>query len=453
MRLFAFHLKADRLAQLADEGGTRPTERESRHLAGCPRCQHLLEGHRRARALFDRINIAVAPPRPQSAAVSATFALNLALSVLVVAVVAVLISDAQRRPVGVGKPGQTWHLLAGANTVTAWWSPDGQWLLIAGGLTNGTLDQQVITLRDRSGSVVRTMQGYSALWVDARTFLILTGDPGVTGSQTRSLLGSIGSTGLARVGPPIMGGPAEMVEIPVSNGHGAVAYPLSIGYDASSAFAVWTPTGTSAAVSGLPEEWSPDGRHLLVWHWTSGGGAAFAHGWLEVLSWPGLHSEAQLKREDVSPGGVDTRFFDPRSNYLLVRNLVALSTGRAVASLPPGAVGPLVWDSDGQIVDFPLHGGDASVFDVHGKQVATIPGAARSAGSAFAEATASADGSLLVSWTMMEAGPITTIRNTTVQKRITPPGPVFGVYPAPDGSVLVVVCATDTGAAAFLRQP
>jgi hypothetical protein len=316
------------------------------------------------------------------------------------------------------------NLVGEAGTPAAWWSPDSQWLLVASGVTNGPPDQQVLTLRDRTGRILRTMQGTAALWVDARTFIDFTG--------TESLLGSVDSPTLTSTGPPAFVSGPYLSLAGVSNGHGAVAYPLSGSLGSTSTFAVWTASGTSAPVPGYPEAWSADGRHLAVWRPTEGR-APMANGWVEVLSWPGLHSELQLKEEVTSASAPGVQLFDPAGTHLSVGGVIAdLTTGSVVHLAIGFQAGDPAWNGADELVVPSLEGGPAAVFDVGGHQIGSIEGTGDSM-------SASADGSLVVSWNGYDdSGPITVIRGTTVEERITVPGPLHGrsVALAPDGSAL-----------------
>jgi hypothetical protein len=346
-------------------------------------------------------------------------------------------------------PPRSWLQLTSADTADAWWSPDSQWLLVASGVTNGTPDQQSIALRDRGGGLVRTMQGSGAEWIDDRTFLVLDRDPSAAvGAMVRTLVGSVDSPTLTPTGPPVVNGPGGFETNPVSNGHGAVAYALSGTVGAQSTFAVWTPTATSATLPGVPVAWSTDGTQLAVWHQTSSESSRQAQGWMEVLSWPSLRSVLQLKTEPTFPSGRQVQF-DPSGSYLYVNGaFVDLGSGQTIGHIaadfdPENGA----WDSADQFLVASRTGGDAGVFDVSGQQVATLG----VTGDSFA---ASADGSLVVNWTMSEARPITLIRGTVVQERLTVPGTVQPpMMPAPDGSALVAGWAGGNGTEAFLLQP
>lgn len=338
-------------------------------------------------------------------------------------------------------PVPTGVQLARANTLNAWWSSDSQWLLIASGVTNGSPAAQSIALHDRTGRVVRTLQGQQACWVDSHTFIVFTG--------TESLVGSVDSATLTPGGPPpVASGPHLSLDA-VSSGHGAVAYPLATALDATARFAVWTPTGTSDSLPGVPLMWSADGRHLAVWHWTRGT-APMVDGWVEVLGWPGLRSELRLPDEATAPPPAGSEWFDPSDSYLYVAGAIVDLASGTVAHLALGFdAGEPAWTSADQLVVPSLGGGDAAVFDVDGRQVASIAGSGDSV-------TASADGSLVLSWTASEAEPVGVIHGSLVQERVAVPGAMQPPYvvPAPDGSAFVAVWVVDSlNSGAFLLKP
>jgi hypothetical protein len=449
MSLLSSHLTADRLGQLADDGELSASEGELQHLGRCLRCQRKLEGHRRAAELLHRLNSSLPPPsRPRARWTS--LGSGLMASAATIALLLVIVSIIPR---GTGSSSNSptpqasatsadtahrWLPLTNTDTAWAWWSPDSQWLLVASGVTNGSPAQQSIALRDRTGRLVRLIQGESALWVDARAFVVFRGDTG--------LVGSINSPELTATGPHIIRGPQIFVTSALSSDHGAIAFSLSAVIDAASRFAVWTPTGTSPPTSGQPIVWSPDGRHLAVWHWASGAGRQ-VEGWVEVLSWPGLHSELQLKDQPTSPFGADGPLFDPTSSYLYVAGVVADISSGSIAHVSLGSEpGGVAWNDAGQLLISSLQAtGGASVFNVDGRYLRTIPNTGDSM-------VASADGSTIFSWTASSARPIGLIRGFEMQERIAVDGPLQPPYvlPAPDGSELIAVWATDGGIEAFL---
>jgi hypothetical protein len=123
--------------------------------------------------------------------------------------------------------------------------------------------------------------------------------------------------------------------------------------------------------------------------------------------------------------------------------IVDLATGAVEHVSPAFDYGTPAWNNAEQLVLPSLEGGNAAVFDVHGRPNGTIDATGD-------RVVASADGSLLVSW-MNRSAPVTD-PGSTAQAPIAVSGPVFD-HLNPDGSTFVALWAGDAGRDAFLLQP
>ena len=195
----------------------------------------------------------------------------------------------------------------------------------------------------------------------------------------------------------------------------------------------------SRVLPGYASAWSPDGTKLAVWHYVKPVGpqgvGGQPPGWLEVLSWPDLHTVVSLKSASFSRWMT----FDPSGRYLLAGGsshaIVDTTTGQLIG--PTGAaVGSAVWDSASNLVA--LDGGSMITYSASGARVATVA----SAGDSIVSST---DGSTILLYfaSAQDTTPITLIRNG-VSRTIAVPGPVpYGIALSPDGSGVVITCQVD----------
>lgn len=325
-----------------------------------------------------------------------------------------------------------WKVLATSDTAGAFWSPDGRWLLVWDQVTSGTPAQRHVSLDDAQGNLVRTFQGENPVWLDTRSFVVFR--------DGTNYLGAIDAATLTPIAPTFPSGVH-------SNGQGALAYETSGAFDASAQFVVWTPGGgTTSPRPGVPVAWSHDGTKLAIWHRTSGPSGPTVSGWLEVLGWPGLRSFATLEGKPASPFQ-DQTLFDPSGRYLYFGYVLDLASGTTTLVRPSTPSDFNAWNQASRLVLPSLDDGSASVYDIHGTRQATYPNVGDSA-------TASADGSTIVLWFNSGSQPIVLLRHGSM-RRIDVPGPVQPPIPqlSPDGTGLVVVCATDRGFEALLLRP
>lgn len=323
-------------------------------------------------------------------------------------------------------PVDEWKVLAASAGAGASWSPDGNWLAVWDQFVSGAT--QHLSLLDRAGNLVRSLDGDRVVWLDSTQFVLSRGNA--------SLLGSVDSTVLTPIAANF---PADAL----SNNHGAVALTTAQPLDpAKTSFVVWAKAGTSRVVIGEPEAWSPDGTRLAVWHSTAPAGprgmGSQDTGWVEVLSWPDLRSVASLKDDLLVAPHIS---FDPSSRYLLLPRIgfsgfliLDLATGKTVG--PSGVTGPPAWDSvsdllvtatDGSVTTYPISGGPTT----------TQAGVGDSAAS-------STDGSTIVLYFSNDYSPsprpITLIHNGVSRTISVPGGLESDPVVSPDGSGVVIVC-------------
>jgi hypothetical protein len=317
-------------------------------------------------------------------------------------------------------------VLAASTGAGASWSPDGKWLAVWDEFVSGAT--QDLRLLDSAGNPVRSLDGDRLVWLDATEFVLSRGNS--------SLLGSVNSTVLTPMAATIPAGA-------LSNGHGAVAITTVQLLDpAKTSFIVWTQAGTSRAVIGEPEAWSPDGTRLAVWHSTAPAGprgiGSQDTGWVEVLSWPDLRSVASLKDDLL----VSVRIsFDPSSRYLLLPRIgvsgfliLDLATDRTVG--PSGVTGSPAWNSAGDLL-VPATDGSVTTYPISGGPAVTKVGVGDNAVS-------SPDGSTIVLYFSQDYSsnprPITLIRDGVSRAISVPGGLESDPVIAPDGSGVVIVC-------------
>jgi hypothetical protein len=329
---------------------------------------------------------------------------------------------------GTATPGQTWKTLASSDVAGASWSPDGTWLAVWDSVTNGTPDQRHLRLFDKAGKEVRALDGDQLVWLDSSRFVASKStEPG------RASLGSADSASATAVS-------ADFSDA-LTNNHGAVAL-ISLGPDqAKTSFVVWTPSGTSQAITGEAAAWSADGTRLAVWHYTTPPGpgvGAQPSGRVEVLSWPGL---SRIASTDVAAGRSPI-VFDPSGRYLAVANssghqVLDLSNDRMIG--PSGAsIGDSpVWDRNSKLI---VPAGDGTGL------VTSYPIAAGGPPVGHAalgdRAASSADGSAILYYFSQREGPVTLIRDG-MTRAIEVPGPVQPYQPDPQISAngdVVLVC-------------
>jgi hypothetical protein len=321
-----------------------------------------------------------------------------------------------------------WKLLDASVTayVGASWSPDGKWLAVWDEYSGPVV--QDMRLLDGAGNVVRSLDGDRFVWLDATQFVLSRG--------ASSFLGSVDSTVLTPLAATF---PAD----PLSNNRGAVALTTVQPLDpAKTSFVVWTQAGTSRAVIGQPEAWSPDGTRLAVWHSTTPAGprgiGSQDTGWVEVLSWPELRSVASLKDDLLVPPHIS---FDPSSRYVLLPRIgfsgfliLDLANGRTVG--PSGITGPAAWDSAGDVL-VAATDGSVTTYPISGGPAATKAGVGDNVVS-------SADGSTIAFYFSQDYSsnprPITLIRNGVSRAISVPGGLESDPVIAPDGSGVVIVC-------------
>jgi hypothetical protein len=322
-------------------------------------------------------------------------------------------------------------VLAASAGAGASWSSDGEWLAVWDEFVSGAT--QDLRLLDSAGNPVRSLDGDRLVWLDASQFVLSRGNS--------SLLGSVGSSDLTPVTATFPAGA-------LSNNHGAVAITTVQPSDpAKTSFVIWTQAGTSRAVLGQLEAWSPDGTRLAVWHSTTPAGpqgvGSQDTGWVEVLSWPDLRSVASLKDNLLVPVGIS---FDPSSRYLLLPRIgysgfliLDLATGRTVG--PSGVTGLSAWDrasdllvaaTDGSVTTYPISGGPAVTEAGVGDSVVS-----------------STDGSTIVMYFAADytqsPRPITLIRNGVSRTISIPGGLESAPVISPDGSGVVIVCLVHHG--------
>jgi hypothetical protein len=317
-----------------------------------------------------------------------------------------------------------WKVLAASDTVEAFWSPDGNWLAVQDGVTNGTPAQQHLRLFDRSGNLVRSLDGDSIVWLDATQFVLSRGNS--------SFLGSVASADLTPIA-------TDIGEGDLSNSHGAVAVATLASDQAKDSFVVWTQAGTSRVLPGDPSAWSPDGAKLAVWHYVKPvgpqGTGSQPPGWLEVLSWPDLRAVVSIKSASFSRWMT----FDPSGRYLLAgpgHTIVDTTTGQLIGPTVT-ELGSPVWDSASNLVA-PALDGSVTTYPISGGPGVTQAGVGDTA-------VASTDGSTILLYfaSSQDNRPITLLRNGA-SRTIAVPGPVpYGIALSPDGSGVVITCQVE----------
>ncbi len=346
-------------------------------------------------------------------------------------------ASATSSPTTVGE----WKILAASDTADAYWSPDGNWLMLRYGVTNG---EQHLDLFDVRGHLIRRYQGDAVTWIDARTFLLGRGTQ-QTDPAPSALLGTVDSD---TVTPLAMAYPNG----PLSNGHGALAFTTGGTYvDGllhNERELVWTPDGRTTTLPGKAVAWSRDGTKLAVWHFLTPGQGTGGRpsGWLEVLSWPGLKSIASVHDKPTDTLG---SAFDPSGRYMAFLSgaiyVLDLQTGQEslVDRVAPSDY--YAWDASSHLI-VPSDDGSVTVLDVHGTRLSVTPGLGDSVAS-------SADGSTVATFFIgvNDVRPMTVLRNGT-QRTVEIPGRIYGGVPvlSADGGGLVVVCQVDGQAQALL---
>ena len=460
------HLTDGQLARIADQVGVTSQSMDRRdHLANCAKCTRLLEGHRRARAMLLKADRNAVPPTSVSfgahVGTTSVFRLVGPIGVLVLVVGVALTlnrmgagqatlpssTDTSRPSVGLVSPSPAapsprsgvWQVLTRSDAAGAEWSPDGKWLLVWDAVPNGPPAGRHVSLEDARGNVVRTISGEDAgmlstrsiaIWVDAHSFLIERG--GI------NYLGTVEAAVLTPVSPPAF--PAGVV----SNGHGALAYALTPNLDSSSRFVVWTMTGgATPAQTGVPISWSRDGTELAVWHWSSGSGTS-ASGWLQVLSWPRLHSIGS--RPDAE--GAPFALFDPQGRYVYdAGRILDLASGKTTTIALSTEVNTPIWNRASQLLFPSSPDGSVSAYDAGGTRQSVTKGLGDSAAS-------SADGSAWAFWFGSSGRPIQVIRNGTTESFDLPGVQAFpDPQVSPDGSGLVVACLVGNSTEVLLLAP
>jgi hypothetical protein len=319
-----------------------------------------------------------------------------------------------------------WIVLANDSNIDAAWSPDGEWLTVEPSPNDGQGYAQVKVF-DRTGKLARTLDGDALVWLDASQFVLER--------SGGSLLGSMDSADLTPLTPPVAAG--------LANWHGAIAVqePLASS-DASrldlSRYHVWTVSGSSPSMPGVPTAWSRDGSRLAVIRYpqmTKPQGVSVRGGWMEVLSWPGLQTVATFGKGEASYYDINVAF-DPSGRYLSAVGdggpvVLDVDSNRVLSTFPDAITAPsfyrgglLVSKGDGTTLGYSLAG--------------TTTGEQYSGDSVFT----SSDGSAAVIYAtkaLPSTGPITLLRDGRL-RTIEVPAAMTLVMLAPDGSGVAVIC-------------
>lgn len=199
------------------------------------------------------------------------------------------------------------------------WSPDGTLLLSMNGYEfSGPANE--VHLRDRSGALVAKFAAGEAAWFDSGTLAVLDVVNQDTGESRVRLVKPDGSTIRTLPGTFTGGFYGTMLR---ASGNGRVAIANEPGGDfAKWTFRVWDGQNMSAAYSGLPIGWSPDGSRLAIVHPSlrSGccGGLRLA-GPLEVRAFPGLAligSYPKITAETNDSSYMGSASFSPDNRYV-----------------------------------------------------------------------------------------------------------------------------------------
>jgi len=320
------------------------------------------------------------------------------------------------------------------------WSPDGQWLLVWRQTPNGSPGDEDLLIDRPDGSTVQRFHGAGAngdggfdpVWLDGTRFLVA--------EDGCMVMGTVGSGSLVPFAPIAGLGLT-------SNGHGAVAWvdtTFSVSAQAAR-YVVSTSSGSTPSRPGIPQGWSHDSTRLVVWHWSSGEGMETL-GWLEVLSWPGLHTIAAFP-DELAFSSAPQALFDLTDRYLLGEDgrLHDLVTGTKTGVLWPGdQVVDAAWNQSDQVVGADLASGQAIAYDVMGHE-------AFETGPIGDDISGSRDGSAIALWFGDTGGTTLTILSGTQQRQIEAPGAVQDeVLLSPDGSRIVIGSSDQP---LLLRQP
>ena len=322
-----------------------------------------------------------------------------------------------------------WNEIASGAGAGASWSPDGSYLAAwsedAAGSTQG------LRLLDRTGELVRQLDGDRLVWVDQHSFLLAQG-----GSFS---LGSVGSSNLTPSAAPLS-------DTELASGAGAVARAsLDPAAPSKSTFVVWTVAGTSSAVLGEPQAWSPDGEKLAVWHPMSSAPAVGSQttGWMEVIDRRSLRAVATSKSIALAPQ--PTRF-DPSGRYLVESGIgigasAVLDTQSGKTTQLSSLAGSPVWNDKGQLIVAGQDGG-LRTYSIDGTATSTLPNVGD-------QVAASADGSTAVVFYSQDyvsnPRPVTIVRKSRTVAVGVPGGLEASPQISPDGTQAIVICLVDHG--------
>ena len=341
-------------------------------------------------------------------------------------------SPASGRSIAASSPSSqpSWNEIANGSGAGASWSPDGSYLVAWSESAAGST--QNLRLLDRTGKLVRQLEGSRIVWVDRDSFLLAQG-----GSFS---LGSVHSSNLTPSA-------ASLSDTALASGAGAVALAnIDPAAPSKSTFVVWTVAGASSAIVGEPQAWSPDGEKLAVWHPLSSGEPAVGSqttGWIEVIDRRSLRAVATSKSIALAPQ--PTRF-DPSGRYLVesgigVAAFAVLDTQSGKTTQLPSLAGLPVWNDKDQLIVAGADGG-LTTYSIDGAATSTLP-------SVGDQVAASADGSTAVVYYSQDyvskPRPVTIVRKDGTVAVGVPGGLEANPQISPDGTQAVVICLVDHG--------
>jgi RNA polymerase sigma-70 factor, ECF subfamily len=227
------------------------------------------------------------------------------------------------------------------------WAPDGEHVAVLG------VPAGEIIVYDRDGNAVDTFSGQGAVWVDASHLLATTSSTNGPYGVSNLTLRSIGT------GPDLLlsGTVVGATSILGGGGVAAVLDPFAGRVDATTqSFSVLRNGAFSAAVSGLPVAWSPDGSRLAFLPSPADFGDE-AQGILHVLDAATL-ADRNLGVAVLAAG---INVIDPTGRWLLTcmpqstfgpctLAIVDLRDGTVQASSLPGTNAVAAWSADGSVV-------------------------------------------------------------------------------------------------------
>jgi hypothetical protein len=455
MRLpWSVHTNDAVLADLADGRGYRESlsEPDRRHLDSCIRCQHLLEGHRRAAALLSRPGLS----QPLPAVSPSQFGVTQIGAVSIAAVVVLALALAWR-----GSPNSTGTIsplitfgpsptssLANASPsatgapesidATAFdrlaWSPDGSRLAVVS-------PEAGVQILSSDGTLISTLSapGFNIGWADPGHLVVDGTDPSLAPNPQSEQARIYSASG--QLLETLEGRYLDVL----GSGHGAAALVVAPAdpTTAASRYAIWRDGTIGASASGSPLSWSHDGAMLVVLHpSTSPNTGSSRTGTAEIMQLDGKNHALAAAQVVV---GIDP-VFSPDDHYVAVCadappsaacqvEIADLATDK-VRVLPASADTSLAWMSDGRLA-----------FSSNGRLMfGTATGQVRDGGSNADWVRGASNGSVAAG---IDQGSEILVISGTGQTSVQLPGPLgFGPFWSPDGHVLALAYSEPGG----LRQ-